>query len=308
MQRHAVIDVGTNSVKLLVADIDGSIIKPLCEESVQTRLGSGFYETHELQGDAIRRTADAVKQFAAKAAQLGAVAPRVIATSAARDAKNVGELINAIFDSTQLLVEILSGDREADWAFRGVTTDPRLAQCPALIVDVGGGSAEFIVGENSIPQFRNSYGLGTVRLLEKLRPADPPGLAALERCRAMLRDFLGQQVAPLLAPALRACQRRVHLVGTGGTAAILARMEAGMTDYDRDKIESTPICLDRIQERLHTQWQIPLAERQKIVGLPPNRADVILTGMAIYEAIMVQFKFTELQVSSRGLRFWALLQ
>jgi len=308
MQRRAVIDIGTNSVKLLVADVDGSSIAPVLEESSQTRLGAGFYETRELQNDAIHLTAEAVKTFSEKAASLGAASPRVVATSAARDAKNVGSLINAVFDASQLLMEILSGDREADWAFRGVTSDPKLARCPVLIVDVGGGSSEFIVGDHAIPQFRNSYSLGTVRLLEQLRLADPPGRDALDLCRRNLRQFLTAHVVPVLAPALQACNREVRLVGVGGTATILVRMEARMSDYDREKIESTPVSLKRIREQVETQWLMPLAERQKIAGLPPNRADVILTGMAIFEAIMNQFDFRQLNVSARGLRFWALLQ
>jgi exopolyphosphatase/guanosine-5'-triphosphate,3'-diphosphate pyrophosphatase len=308
MERRAVIDIGTNSVKLLVADVDGAAITPLHEESGQTRLGAGFYETSELQADAIRRTAEAVKNFSEKALSLGAAPPRVVATSAARDAKNVGHLINAVFDSTHLLVEILSGDREADWAFRGVTSDPRLAKGPALIVDVGGGSAEFIVGENAVPQFRNSYGLGTVRLLEQLKLGDPPGRGALDHCRKHLREFLAAQVDPVLSPALKACAQKARLIGVGGTATILVRMEAKMTDYNREKIESTPIFLEGIREGLQRQWEMPLIQRQKIAGLPTNRADVILTGMAIYEAIMEQFGFSQLAVSARGLRFWALLQ
>jgi exopolyphosphatase/guanosine-5'-triphosphate,3'-diphosphate pyrophosphatase len=308
MQRRAVIDIGTNSVKLLVADVDGFTLSPIVEESEQTRLGAGFYESRELQNDAIRRTAESVKHFADKAASLGALPPRVFATSAARDAKNAGQLINAVFDSSKLLVEILSGGREADWAFRGVTSDPKLSRCPALIVDVGGGSSEFIVGENAVPQFRNSYSLGTVRLLEQLRLADPPGRDALERCRKSLRDFLVTEVAPVLAPALQACKQKARLVGVGGTSTLLVRMEAKMNDYNREKIESTPVSLDRIRESLEQQWQMTLVERQKIAGLPPNRADVILTGMAIFEAIMAQFEFSQLTVSARGLRFWALLQ
>jgi exopolyphosphatase/guanosine-5'-triphosphate,3'-diphosphate pyrophosphatase len=308
MERRAVIDIGTNSVKLLVADVEGVAISPVLEESCQTRLGAGFYETRQLQDDAIRRTSEAVKTFADKAAALGSSPPRVIATSAARDAKNVGHLINAVFDSSRLLTEILSGDREADWAFRGVTTDPRLAHCPALIVDVGGGSSEFIVGENAIPQFRNSYNLGAVRLFEQLRLSDPPGLDALNACRKEVRKFLATYVSPLLNPALKACDHKVRFVGVGGTSTILVRMEAQMTDYNREKIEGTPMSLKRIREQLERQWAMPLAERQKIVGLPPNRADVILTGMAIYEAIMVEFGFIQLTVSARGLRFWALLQ
>src|SRR5665213_4270002 len=128
--------------------------------------------------------------------------------------------------------------------------------------------------------------LGTVRLLEQLRPGDPPGLRALMACRVWLRDFMKLQVAPLLRPAMATCQRPVQLVGTVGTATLLARIQGRLPDFDRGKIESTPITLDLIRTELESQWQMTLVDRQKIVGMAANRADIILTGIAIYEAIM----------------------
>jgi exopolyphosphatase/guanosine-5'-triphosphate,3'-diphosphate pyrophosphatase len=305
--RHAVIDVGTNSVKLLVGDIAGTLVTPVSESSKQTRLGAGFYNTRILQRPAIAQTAEAVAEFSKTALELGSAPARVIATSAARDALNVNELSEAVRAACGLEMEVLSGDKEADWVFRGVTTNPKLAHSPVLILDVGGGSTEIIVGEHAVPQFRSSYSLGTVRLLEQLRPDDPPGLRALIRCRVCLRDFLKKEIAPLLKPALGA-GRIFRLVGTGGTATLLARIQGKMTDFDRDKIEATTLTLEEIRTRLESQWQMTQQQRQNIVGLPPNRADVILTGIAIYESIMEQFEFKELSVSTRGLRFWALLQ
>jgi exopolyphosphatase/guanosine-5'-triphosphate,3'-diphosphate pyrophosphatase len=306
-ERRAVIDVGTNSVKLLVGDVAGNLLTPVTETSKQTRLGAGFYTTRRLQPSAIAATAEAVKEYFHAAQRLDTKTLRLVATSAARDAVNAAELAQAIRQSCGLEVEVISGDKEADWVFRGVTSNPKLAACPLLILDVGGGSTEFIVGENAVPQFRDSYNLGTVRLLEQLHPGDPPGLRALVACRVWLRDFLKAQVVPLLRPALAACRRPVQLVGTGGTATLLARIQGGMTDFDREKIESTAITLDNIRTHLESHWQMTLAQRQKIVGLAPKRADVILTGVAIFEAIMEQLGFSELTVSTRGLRYWALL-
>ncbi len=305
--RRAVIDVGTNSVKLLVGDIAGGLVIPVSEASKQTRLGAVFYSSRRLQRPAIALTAETVAQFSKTACELGAAPARVFATSAARDAINVDELSEAIHRGCGLDMEVLSGDKEADWVFRGVTTNPKLAQSTVLILDVGGGSTEIIVGDNAVPQFRSSYSLGTVRLLEQLRPGDPPGLRALIQCRVWLRDFLKAEVAPLLKPALHT-QRPARLVGTGGTATILARIQAKMADFDRDKIEATSLTLETIRRELESQWQMTQAQRQNIVGLPANRSDVILTGAAIYESIMQQFGFDHLTVSTRGLRYWALLQ
>jgi exopolyphosphatase/guanosine-5'-triphosphate,3'-diphosphate pyrophosphatase len=307
-QRRAVIDVGTNSVKLLIADVDGSRITPVLETSTQTRLGAGFYATRKLQPAAIAGTAAAVAYYSANAAALGTATVRVIGTSAMRDALNAADLTAAVRRESGLPIQILSGEEEAEWVFRGVASDPKIARLPVLILDVGGGSTEFIVGENSEPRFCRSYPMGTVRLLEQLRPADPPGLDALNRCRAVLREFLEQQVVPDLEPALRQCHSEAQLVGTSGTASILARMEARADDFNREQIEATILPAARLRALLEAQWQLPLAARRRTPGLPPDRADVIITGMAIYEAIMARFCFARLRISTRGLRYWALLR
>jgi exopolyphosphatase/guanosine-5'-triphosphate,3'-diphosphate pyrophosphatase len=150
--------------------------------------------------------------------------------------------------------------------------------------------------------------MGSVRLLEELRPRDPPGEEALRRCRQWVRDFLNQQVAAELAAALGQCQEQPRLVGTGGTATILARMEAKMADFDRERIEATVVGLEGLRSLVERLWGMLLVERRQMVGLPANRADVILTGGAIYEGIMERFGFAQLQVSTRGLRYWALSQ
>lgn len=305
-QRRAVIDIGTNSVKLLVADVVGSQVIPVDERSKQTRLGRGFYETHVLQPDAISATAEAVRKFSERAEFLDAKTIRAIATSATRDAKNSGELLEAIKAASGVVAEIISGEQEANWVFEGVATDPKFAGVPLLILDVGGGSTEFILGEDREQYFRNSYRLGTVRLLEQLRPGDPPGDAELARCRDWLKNFLNEQIAAKLSSALTQCRREVQLVGTGGTTTILARMEKHLVDFDREKIESTRLTFKQVRAHVEWLWKLSMDERKKIVGLPPKRADVILTGLAIYEAVLECFGFPELQVSTRGLRYAAV--
>jgi exopolyphosphatase/guanosine-5'-triphosphate,3'-diphosphate pyrophosphatase len=307
-QRRAVIDVGTNSVKLLVAQVSGHQVDPLLEQSTQTRLGSGFYETQRMQPAAIARTARAVAAFARTAAEWGAVSTRIIATSAARDALNQEELLGAIHAASGLAVEVISGEQEADWAFRGVVSTPAFAGQPLLIVDVGGGSTEFILGEGDLQQFRHSFPLGTVRLLERLPHSDPPTPEEWERCRAMLKDFLLVQVRPVVASKLRIfSSRAVQLVGTGGTASVMVRIEFGLASFDRDRIEALPLSQEQVRRQRRRLWGLPLLERQRIVGLPADRADVILTGTAIYQELMELFSFPNLRVSTRGLRFAAVM-
>ena len=313
-ERRAVVDVGTNSVKLLVADLVAGRVEPVWEGSAQTRLGSGFYQTRRLQPGAITRTAAAVAAFAVKAREMRAQAVRVIATSAARDAVNPGELTAAIQATAGLPVEIISGEQEAEWAFRGVTSDAALAAEPLLLLDVGGGSTEFILGQGERLYFRGSFDLGTVRLMEAVPHGDPPSTSDLTECRQRVRTFLVQQVRPKLDPFLRdpagvfQVSRGMTLVGAGGTATILARMEAKLSEYDRARIESTRLTRDRMGTRVKELWRMPLADRRQLVGLPPNRADVILSGVVIYEAVLEEFGFPEFRVSTRGLRFAAILE
>jgi exopolyphosphatase/guanosine-5'-triphosphate,3'-diphosphate pyrophosphatase len=172
--RRAVIDVGTNSIKLLVADVRGRDVQPVHEESRQTRLGKGFYQTHRLQPEAVAHTAAVVWEFAEVAREKNAGSIRVIATSAARDAVNPMDLTGSIFSASGLQTEIISGTREAEWVFRGVTSEPELANQPLLLLDVGGGSTEFIIGHGTLTSFAHSFPLGTVRLMEKFPHSDPP--------------------------------------------------------------------------------------------------------------------------------------
>ncbi len=306
-ERHAVIDVGTNSVKLLVAEVSGSAVTPIEECSEQTRLGRGFYSTHQLQPEPIELTARAVARFAALARQLDARATRVIATSAARDAHNSQELVAAIERTAHLPVEIITGEQEAEWAVRGVTTDPHLSQQTLLVLDVGGGSTQTILYDQAV-RLRHSFRLGAVRLFEHLQPKDPPQESALKVCRSKIREYVQAHMRPFLAPAIAdGTLARAQLVGTGGTATVLAMMHSGLVAFARDRIEATALSRDQVGRHLRQLWNMPLAQRRTIPGLPPQRADVILTGAAIYEAVMSEFQFADLRVSTRGLRFAAVM-
>jgi len=305
--RRAVIDVGTNSIKLLVADVSGREVRPVHEESRQTRLGQGFYETRRLQPESIARTAEAVWEFGEIAREKLAASIHVIATSAARDAVNPRDLTNAIERACGLKTEIISGAREAEWVYLGAATDAELARRPLLLLDVGGGSTEFIVGHGSQVRFARSFPLGTVRLMERFPHGDPPKKAEFEAGRDWVRNFLQQEVRPQLEPALQEGSAEIHLVGTGGTTSILARIEKRLGAFDRAKIESTVLTFEQVAAHRKTLWRLPLARRKEIIGLPRQRADVILTGVLIYEVVMEEFGFEALRVSTRGLRFAAVM-
>ena len=197
--------------------------------------------------------------------------------------------------------------RDRDWAFQGVATDAELAQHPLLLLDVGGGSTEFILGHGKEKSFAHSFPLGTVRLMEKFPHSDPPTRSEFTNCRDWLKDFLHHEVRPQLGPALKNLARESWLVGTGGTTSILARLEKKLDRFDREKIERTVLTLEQVKAHRKNLWKLPLAERKEVPGLPKLRADVILTGVLIYEAVMEEFGFKEVHISTRGLRFAAVM-
>jgi exopolyphosphatase/guanosine-5'-triphosphate,3'-diphosphate pyrophosphatase len=303
--RRAAIDVGTNSVKLLVAEIAGGQARTIHEASRVTGLGRGFYDTHQLQADAIAQTANAVAEFTRLAHDAGAVSLRVIATSAAREAKNAGELVAALRAASGQELEIITGEQEAEWAFRGVTSDAAFATGPLLIMDVGGGSTELILGQDGHPRWRESFPLGVVRLLEALRPADPPTADDLAICREQVRAFIESRIAPALTAQLAPGTR---LVGVGGTATVLAAMELELRAFDRDRLQGFALERERVAARVAQLWSLPHGRRGALPGLPPKRADVILPGAVIYEELMARFGFAECRVSTRGLRYAAVLE
>jgi len=178
-----------------------------------------------------------------------------------------------------------------------------------LLLDVGGGSTEFIVGHGKDKHFADSFQIGTVRMMEKFPHGDPPDAEEFAKNRDWLKTMLQAEVRPKLEPVLEREKKSgaVQLAGTGGTATLLAKMELKLERYDRDRIEAIRLPLKQIQSRRKQLWKLPLAQRKEIPGLPKNRADVILTGILIYELVMEEFGFSELRVSTRGLRFAALM-
>jgi exopolyphosphatase / guanosine-5'-triphosphate,3'-diphosphate pyrophosphatase len=305
---RAVIDVGTNSVKLLVGAVENGAVQPLHESSHQTRLGRGFYETHILQPGAILETARSVASFAERAASWKPVSIKVVATSAARDALNKEDLLNAISSACGLQVMVISGEQEADWAYRGVTTDPALQSQPLLVMDVGGGSTEFILGQRGKRLFGGSFPLGSVRLLERMPVDDPPTHAQLTAYEREIDHILESRVRPDLNRQLSAMEGEPQLVATGGTSTILGRVHLGLAHFDREKIDTLRLSRADLQREKKRLWNMPLDERRNIIGLPSNRADVILPGVLIFERVMQAFRFDSLRVSTRGIRFAALME
>lgn len=305
-QIKAVIDVGTNSVKLLIAEVDGLSVFPQKETSVQTRLGQGFYQTRELQTDAIERTLSGISEYVDEAARYNAQSLQIIATSAVREAKNSGGFVDAVHGATGIHLRVVSGDEEAGLVFRGVSSGGDGGQGESLIVDVGGGSTEVILGSDGHAKIHQSIQLGTVRLMEQFVLSDPPTKTEFDACRRLVTTKLTNHFLPIFGGSIHG-MTDLHVTGCGGTVTLLARIKEQMIEYDRNRIERTVLNepdLDRLVEQL---WRCRESERKRIVGLPPEKADVILMGSLIYQCILRLVPCQELRISMRGLRFGALI-
>lgn len=310
VSRRAVIDIGTNSVKLLIADVAGRSVTPVLEKSHQTRLGAGFYVDHVLKPDRIEASAQAVAEFVAEARNQSPESLAIIATSAARDALNQADLLRAVEASAGMPVRVLSGEEEAQWAFQGAVTDPAYGNLPVLLVEVGGGSTQFIAGHGERLEFRMSSRLGTVRLLEHFPPSDPPTPLEFEACSAHVLDFLRREVQPQVPEAIGRVWGGgpAWLLAAGGTASVLGCIEIGLDHFDREALEEVRLTAERLREWETRLWSLPLEERRALRGLPPNRAEVILMGVLAYRSLCDVFGFSEMRITTRGLRFAALLQ
>ena len=302
--RRGVIDIGTNSVKLLVADLRGDEILPHLETSRQTRLGGGLYPGGKLQAEPIQATVAAVNELLALAKANDCSDTRIIATSAVRDSSNPAELLDALGQA----VNVLSGDNEARLAFAGVMGCPRLAKSPALVIDTGGGSTEFIVGDVDGMRFHTSIPLGSVRMMEGHVVSDPPAGGELETVCKSIDQALSETSLPGLRGQLNAPgqAQQFAMIGSGGMAGILAKMELTAADYDRDRMETVELSLEGVTAWRERLWRLPLAKRREIIGLPKSRADVALFGSLIYEQAMRQLGFAAFRISTRGIRFGVL--
>lgn len=297
MSRFAAIDVGTNSVLLLVAQRrpDGRF-EAVAERSDITRLGQGVDATRALAPDAIERTILTVERFAREARELGATQLVVSATSAARDATNGRVFLDGAKARAGVEVEIISGDEEARLSFASAFSD--FGGQPLVVLDIGGGSTEFIFGDAAgAIGFRRSFDVGAVRLTERHVHTDPPSPAELETVAALLAGHFAQLPAP---PA------GFRMVGVAGTVTTLAAVARRVDPYEPALIHGATLRLDELEATLNRLASLPVHLRKTIPGLQPKRADVIVAGALVLREAMKAVRVNEVTVSDRGLR-WGLL-
>jgi exopolyphosphatase/guanosine-5'-triphosphate,3'-diphosphate pyrophosphatase len=295
VKRVAAVDIGTNSVRLLVAQVDGSTprdakVVPLDRRMRITRLGQGVDRTRALAPDAIERTTAVLREYRDALTEHGVTQVRATATSAARDASNRDEFFRAAHDALGITPELISGDEEAALSFLGATADLD-APAPYLVVDIGGGSTEFVLGTDA-PVSLVSLDMGCVRITEQFLHSDPPAPEELSNAVAVVRDLVAE--VPRVIPG---APDAATLVGLAGTVTTIAAIELGIPEYDPEKIHHFHLTRAAAEDVFRTLATENAAQRAHNPGLEPGRVDVIVGGAAVLVGIFRVLGFDEMMVS-----------
>lgn len=296
MPRYATLDVGTNTVLLLVAEPDGSAFRPVVERAEITRLGKGVDQTGRLAQDSLEATVSAISRFAAEARALGAVEIACVATSASRDAANGAEFLDRVRREAGVEAEIISGNLEAELTYLSAARDVDVRR-PIAVLDIGGGSTELVIGHAGQVHFKRSFNLGSVRLTERFVKSDPPQPAE----RAQLQRFVDEAFAeaPLPPPGFQ-------FVGVAGTVTTVCAVSRGIAPYDSERVHLSRLGLEEVRRETERYFRLSVAEKRALAGMEPKRADVIAAGSLILERAMERLGASEAIVSDRGIR-WGLL-
>jgi exopolyphosphatase/guanosine-5'-triphosphate,3'-diphosphate pyrophosphatase len=300
------IDIGTNTLRLLVADTGPSSIREIHSDRQITRLGEHLDKAGMLTPEARERSIAALADFARNIEAFGAAGVRAVGTSALRTAANSSEFREEVHKRTGLVVEVISGEEEARLTLLGVArclfpaaaTVKKIVPDDALVIDIGGGSTEIIMAGS--PASEVSLPLGAVYLTERFLKQDPPGAEELERLRAYVRLILDSSRLP--SP-----ERAGILIGTAGTVTTLVAMDHQLDEYDPGKITGSKLTKDTISDLVLKLSMSRLDERRRMPGLEQGREDIILAGAVIVQEIMERFGFRSMLVSDGGLREGILL-
>ncbi|MCK8817001.1 Ppx/GppA family phosphatase [Natroniella sulfidigena] len=280
----AAIDIGTNSVRLLIAQQEGKQLKRLASKLETPRLGAGICQNDYLNQDAIERTIEVLKGYQKIVEQFDA-SSYVVATSAVRDATNQQEFLQQVKEETGFEIKVVSGEEEARLSYLGITSSITHLEEQVLAVDIGGGSTEFIYGVKDELEEYTSINLGAVRLTEKYDDDfDKINLVA----EKMIKEAIDNKDC-------------VQLLGVGGTVTTLVAIELELEPYNRKKVDGYFLTKSSIERIFNKLSCLSLAERKKIIGLQPKRADIILAGIIILLKIMEETNLEQIQVSEAGI-------
>jgi exopolyphosphatase/guanosine-5'-triphosphate,3'-diphosphate pyrophosphatase len=295
-----VIDIGTNSTRLLVGDVAGGRVTEVERRTRVTRLGRGVDYSRQLSTDAIEEVCETIGIYVGRLNELGAETASLIATSAVRDAENGSAFVAELRERFDLSAQVIDGDEEARLTYEGCVSE-RSGRESLLVVDIGGGSTELVIGTGSDVGFRASLQAGVVRHTERLLTSDPPTAAELEE--------LSSDIHRLLMGALEGEDLKIDAaVAVAGTPSSLAAMDLELDPYDPKAVEGHVLELSTIQWWLSRLASIPVGDRELIVGLHPHRARAIVAGVVILIEIMRAFNLDSIECSEHDILYGGALK
>jgi exopolyphosphatase / guanosine-5'-triphosphate,3'-diphosphate pyrophosphatase len=299
--RVAVVDMGTNSTRLLVADVVDGRVSEVERRSTVTRLGRGVDTSRQLAAEAIEDVCRTVGEYIEVYESLGAERVTAIATSAVRDAANSGAFLAELRERFALDARILEGAEEAGLVYLGAFTG-RPAADTTLVVDIGGGSTELVVGSGGEVGFYASLQAGTVRHTERHLRTDPPDPGQLDELASDVRSLID---AELTGEAIAAAAEGIAVAGTPTS---LAAIDQELDPYDPDRVHGYRLPFESIQRMCSLLSSMTLEERLKVTGLHPGRAPTIVAGVVILIQVMRAFGLKEIEVSEHDILYGAALE
>jgi exopolyphosphatase/guanosine-5'-triphosphate,3'-diphosphate pyrophosphatase len=293
--RVAVVDIGTNSTRLLVAELTGDGLNELQRESIVTRLGEGVDATGALGEAPQARVFAALDRYAEAIERHGADVRTAVMTSAVRDASNGAQFADAVRDRYGLEGQTLSGDEEARLTYLGATAARGDDPAALLVIDIGGGSTELVVGARGEVGFHVSTQVGVVRHTERHLHSDPPTVEEREALAADARGVIEEQVPADVR------RRPQGAVAVAGTATSCASIDLELDPYDPARVEGHRLSRDRIQQLSDRLAAVSLEERREVTGLDPNRAPTIVAGTVVLLQVLGAFALDAVEVSERDI-------
>jgi exopolyphosphatase/guanosine-5'-triphosphate,3'-diphosphate pyrophosphatase len=309
-RRIATIDVGTNTILLLVAEVDDDgAFRVLTDRAEIARLGEGVDRTRSLSAAGVERALEVLREYVHACRNFDVEEIAAAGTSALRDALNAKSFLTRLKHEFKLDLRVLSGREEAAYSYLAVQKGLQLDAQDVLVVDVGGGSTEFIWAKDGKLHGWASLDVGSVRLTERFLASDP---ARREECDRLIQT-VDQSLTKLLADwgALRQVKdesSRLAMVGIAGTFTTLSAVEKGLTHYSHSEVHGSRLTRVEVERQVELYRASTIAERKRIPGLEPKRADVILAGALAIQRIMTLFDIDEAIVSDQGIRYGLLYE
>jgi exopolyphosphatase/guanosine-5'-triphosphate,3'-diphosphate pyrophosphatase len=288
------IDVGTNSIRLLISEVKNSELFDILRKVRITRLGEGMDETRLISKEAINRTLNVLKEYKEIIDKYKISNYLAVGTSALRDCKNSNKFIERVKKETGLDVEIISGEKEAYFSFLG-STYHFMNKRTILIIDIGGGSTELLLGKEGKIRLSHSLPVGCIRLTEKYLLSDPPTNKQIKKSFLFLEPILTNSLNKISNFKIQ------QIIGLGGTISAIASIKLGLKKYDFNKLHLFNLKLNEIENIFKKLSEINLKERRRVIGLEKERADTILGGTIILLALLKFLKIDEIIVSQRDM-------